>query len=196
VFGPLGVMGLFIFGLFTLILGVRDLFSPTYLGRITPEKGARAFLGGLCGKRYKFAYACLLEADKDGLARLRPALAKFDVAAKTCSFSIYEGFRDYWKGLLHYKGTQAGVGKIRLQRSAGDLAEVTAEISLNRHSTTGFLAFGILGAMLMGTRDKLQVRKLLRQVNGQWYVVNGELDSAEDRFGMGGAETEPAKAKR
>ena len=62
----------------------------------------------------------------------------------------------------------------------GDFAVVSADVKLSRSSTTGFLLLGIIGALLMGDKEKVSVSKLLRNVNGQWYVVNGELDSIED----------------
>lgn len=192
----LGIMGT-IFGSILLIcalfLGLRDLFAVKYLGRHTPEKGAKAFLGGLCNKRYRFAYYCVLDADKDQMQRLRPPLPKFGVDTGLCSFDQYAGFRDYWKNLIHKDGTSATLKSVRLERVDGDLAEVSATIKLTKHSTTGFLALGALGAALFATRESLPVKKLFRCVNGQWYAVNGELHSGEDRFGFDCRIVEPVE---
>jgi len=181
VLGVLGGVGAVVLPIFALIFFINDLTVPSFQGRITPEKGLKAFLRGLCAKRYKFGYACVLEGDKDALVRLRPAVPKLGVVREEFDFSSSEGFKAYWKGLLHYKGTQATVSRIRLGTVQGNYAVVTAEIKLNRHSGTGFLLFGVLGAMLMGDKETLKVSKLLRRSGGQWWVVNGELDSAEDR---------------
>jgi hypothetical protein len=182
--GIFGMMFSFLFVLFTLILGLRDLFAIKYSARQTPLKGAKAFWGGLCAKRYLFAYHCILEADKDESLRLRPAIPKFGVLAESCCFDQFEGFRDYWKNLLHKAGTQAAVTKLKVVRTQGDFAEVVGELKLTKQSTTGFLVLGVIGALLFATRDSMPVKKLFRQIDGQWYAVNGELDSGEDRFGL------------
>ena len=176
------IIGIFAAAL-TLIFGVRDLFAVKYFGRTTPLKGAKAFWGRLCRKCYLFAYHCVLDADKDESLRLRPAMPKFGLDSDSFCFDKFEGFRDYWKA-LHYKGTQASVRKIRIERVEGDLAEVSGEIKLTRQSTTGFLALGVIGALAFATNDTVSVKKLFRRVDGQWYAVNGEFDSGEDRFGF------------
>ncbi len=141
-------------------------------------------MGALCASRYLFAYYCILDADKDDSPRLRPALPTFNVAADTFTFDEYEGFRDYWKPLLHKGGAQAVVRNIRLVRTEGDYAEVSADLKLAQHSAIGFHALGVLGALMFAKRESLTVKKLFRLLDGQWYAVNGELDSGEDRFGL------------
>ncbi len=167
---------------------MRDLLAAKYFGRRTPLKGAKAFLGGLCAKRYRFAYYCLLDADKDESLRLRPALPKFGVEAESFSFERFEGFKTYWKNLLHKGGAQTKLSNLRVVRTEGDLALVSANLKLTRQ-LTGVLTLGLIGALLFTDRDTLAVKKLFRRVNGQWYAVNGEIDSGEDRFGLASQAT-------
>lgn len=180
--GPLGILFGIIPALFALVFVPRDLFRVKYFGRLTPVKGARAFLSGLCTKRYRFAYYCVLDADKDDLRRLRPAVPMLGLDAESYCFRRFEGFRDYWKSLLENRQTPASVLKLRLVQIEGDLAEVSAEIVLTEHAT-GVLSLGSL-AKVLGNCETLNVKKLFRRVDGQWYAVNGELDSGEDRFGF------------
>ncbi len=142
--GPVGMIFGIICGVVALILVVRDLLAIKYFGRRTPLKGAKAFLGGLSAKRYRFAYYCLLDADKDESLRLRPALPKFGVEAESFSFEQFEGFKTYWKNLLHKGGTQATLSNLRVVRTEGDLALVSANLKLTRQSTGGFLALGVI----------------------------------------------------
>ncbi len=179
----LAVIGLtvaFIAGICALMGFANDMGTPSGSQRTTPEKGLKAFLRSMCFKRYNYAYACLLDGDKDDLGRVRPKLEKFGKKGPDCSFATYNGFRDYWSGLLRHKSSQPSVGRISLVDSKGEFATVSAQVKLTRSSTTGSLLLGIIGALLMGDKEKVTVTKLLRKVDGQWYVVNGELESAED----------------
>jgi hypothetical protein len=179
--GPLGAMVSIIVGLIALISLARDLMVPSAMSRTTPLRGAKAFIRAVCDKRYRYAYACLLDADKDGLVRKRPALLDMGVKSGGFEFSSYRGFRDYWKGLLHHRGCTATASRFKVVEATDRFAVVSATINLNRSSGLGFLLLGILGAMLMAKKETLSVSKLLREADGQWCVVNGELDSAEDR---------------
>jgi hypothetical protein len=181
VLAPLGMTIFIIAGVLLVVSLINDLMMPSIHGRTTPEKGTKAFLRGLCAKRYKFAYACLLPPEKDELVRLRPPLEKLKVRKGKFAFGDYRGFRDYWKGLLHSGGVTATVSRIKAREVRGDFARVSAVITLKKHSTTGFLLFGAIGAMMMGDKEVIAVSKLLRRIDGQWWVVNGELQSAEDQ---------------
>ena len=187
--GPVGMIFGIICGVVALILVVRDLLAIKYFGRRTPLKGAKAFLGGLSAKRYRFAYYCLLDADKDESLRLRPALPKFGVEAESFSFEQFEGFKTYWKNLLHKGGTrshpQQPPGRPHGRRSCPGLSESQTDPAIDRR----FLALGVIEASLFADRDTLAVKKLFRRVNGQWYAVNGEIDSGEDRFGLASQAT-------
>ena len=44
--------------------------------------------------------------------------------------------------------------------------------------------------------EQREVARPVRRVGEQWCVVNGELDSAEDRCGLGAGEMEPARPVR
>jgi hypothetical protein len=170
-------------GLILFILLIRNLMMVSSAGRTTPEKGMSAFLKSLCARRFSFAYACLLEGDKDDLERVREPIASVEVREGHFTFSRLKGFKDYWKGIVHGDLTtsrSASVSRIRLVETKGDYATVSAVINMTLHSTSGFLLLGVLGAALMAQREAVAVTKLLRKVDGLWYVVNGEIESPED----------------
>jgi hypothetical protein len=180
---------LFIALICTMMALVNDLRTPSAGARTTPVAGLAAFLQSVRLKRYAYAYSCLLDGDKDSLARERKAVPELNVSSSRYDFSRLDGFTGYWQGLLSSGGgytRYSSVGGLAEVTRKGDFALVRARVKVQGYPSAaiaaillGFLPFLII-ILVLTKRRTFDVTKLLRQVEGQWYVVNGELTSPED----------------
>jgi len=189
-FGVLGVVALIILGIGVLVAFANDMQMLFYSKRNSPEKGLKAFLHSIRMGRYACAYACLLDGDKDELERYRRAIPSVSVPEGRFSLATLEGFRSYWKGLTRPGGAymrRAVLSDFAVVGTVGEYARVKVSVKIEAYPwplllclPLALLPVAIIIAVIT-KRETLTTTKLLRRVNGQWWVVNGELDSAEDR---------------
>lgn len=177
----------------TLVAFLNDMKTPCASARTTPVAGIKAFLQSLRVGRFDYAYACLLSSDKDSTERRRKAFEDLKVKAGTFSFAELSGFKAYWKNLTRTSGgctRRMAVSSFSVEKEEGDWALVRVSAKLQAYPSAIVIAviFGLPGIVIaciliavMTKRETVEITKLLRKVNGQWYVVNGELESAEDR---------------
>ncbi len=179
-------------GLCTLVGMVNDFKTPPANARTTPVAGMRAFVQSLRLGRFKYAYACLLGGERDGVSRTRKAMDTIKVNRGRFSFSSLAGFKNYWKGLARPGGGQSRrmiISSVSREKEEGDWALVRAEVRFETYPTAviacvllgvpGIILGGLL-ALALTKRESCSLLKLMRRVNGQWCVVNGEVDSGED----------------
>jgi hypothetical protein len=185
-----GITGMFVFGICFLVAFANDCSVPSSRGRRTPVKGLKAFLGAIRVGRYKYAYACLLEGDKDDAERVRRAISEVSVDGGSYSFKNLAGFKEYWRTMTHASGMsmrRAKLSGLREVSVSGDYAVVSASVTIESYPwlLLVFLPLALIPVALVISlitkRETVNVSKLLRRVGNQWYVVNGELDSPEDR---------------
>ncbi len=185
----ISVISLILFGIAFLVLGITDLTIPSRVGRTTPARGLSAFLKSIKIGRFQYAYACVLDGDKDDLTRTRKARDAVRIEGGSFSFGALDGFKKYWTGIARSGGGQSRqmiISKIKTIREEGDFALVNAEVKVQSYPSA--IIFTVLITILLTAvliavltkRETLQVTKLMRRVDGQWYVVNGELESPED----------------
>jgi len=186
----LGIMPMIISGVCFLVALINDCTVPSSSARKTPVKGLKAFLGAIRVGRYKYAYACLLDGDKDDLTRTRRPIHEVKVERGEFNFKSLEGFKRYWKGLAGASGAymrRVSLSGFSEEQVNGDCAVVSASVKIESYPWPLLigLPFALVPVaiviMLVTKRETVGVSKLLRKVNGQWCVVNGELDSLEDR---------------
>lgn len=186
----LGVIFGIICGIAFLVFLGGDLSVPALSKRLTPEKGMAAFIKGLAAGRHEHAYACLLEGDKDALERTRRAIPEVRVSEAHYSFATLEGFKSYWKGICRASGGYSRrmvISRIAAVETKANYALVRATGRLESYPLLALLgAIGgiiplIIVVLITTKRQEMEMVKLLRKVGDQWCVVNGELDSPEDR---------------
>ncbi len=185
----LGITFTFLFGIILLVVFVIDLSVPSADKRTSPGLGLKTFLGALRMGRYGLAYACLLDGDKDSLERARQPIELVKVWGGNFVFSDLAGFKQYWKGLCHAGGGQNRrlvVTNVREEKVGSNYALVSAKVRIESYPSAVLwtIILSVLLALIlvlaMTKRQEITVTKLMRQVGGQWYVVNGELSSVED----------------
>jgi ribosomal protein L37AE/L43A len=191
-----------IFGIATLVFLGNDLLIPSASARNTPERGFKAFLHSVRIARFGYAYACVLEGDKDDTKREVVKMDKVQLDYSPYSFANLKGFKQYWKGICRASRGQSRrmtISKVRLEQLEGEYALVSAQVQL--HSYPSLLALlillnfiiAVIVIMAMTKHEKIVLTKLLRKVDGQWYVVNGELLSGEDRFQISSTDVPEAR---
>jgi hypothetical protein len=189
VFTVLGAIFGIICGLAFLAWLIDDLTVPALHRRLTPEKGTSAFFKAIACGRMQHAYACLLDGDKDRTERTRSAISEVKVASGRYPFDDPRGFRDYWAGLCRNSGGYSRrmvISRIVLVKSEGDHAQVRVAGRIESYPLLALL--GVFGGLILGlilvvvttTKRDFETTKLLRKVDDQWWMVNGELDSPED----------------
>ena len=151
-------------------------------GERRPRKGPRRFGAPL---RVAISFRLLLhsDADKDDSPRLRPALPTLDVAADTFTFDEYEGFRDYWKPLLH-KGAHRPSANIRLVRTEGRLCRSVGRPQAGPALRHRFSCARCTGALMRQARvaDRQEALSPPRRPMGTRLTENSI--PVEDRFGL------------
>ncbi len=188
----LTVIGVGGFTVTTIILVLRlaiDIRIPSAGSRNTPALGLAAFLLALKTGRFRYAYACLLDGDKDGTVRTRPGFQTVEVQVGVFAFATLEGFRGYWQGVMHSSMDMtrtANIKDVRILDAKDDFAVVSAEVEIRAypawvgHTMHGSLLAPLILAIRLTKRETVRMTKLMRCVHQQWYVVNGEIDSLED----------------
>jgi hypothetical protein len=176
-----------------LVALINDVRTPSADARTTPDAGFKAFMHSVRIGRFKYAYACLLDGEKDGTKRKRKGFATLKLSPATFSFATYDGFKRYWKELVRPSAGQSrsmGFSSVAVEKQEGDWALVRAQATFKAYPSGLIILviFGVPGILLalilvaaLTKRARLSVIKLMRRVGNQWYVVNGELDSPEDR---------------
>jgi hypothetical protein len=162
---------------------VDDLMLPAATARTSPREGLKAFLQALKLKRYAYAYNCLLPGEKNKRMRRRYAVQVTGTGSGKFTFAELKGFRGYWGPIFNPTSAETSMqfSEVKLVAETGDFAVVKAKLSASRKA--GGIGGGLLGAALRGLMAKgqdIEIAKLLRCVEGQWYLVNGELFSPED----------------
>jgi len=188
--GVLGVISLIILGICLLVAFINDMQMMACSHRKTPEKALKAFMYSLARGKYECAYACLLDGDKDELERVRRSIPNVSVSEARVSFADCTGFMTYWKELLRPTGLQmrrAVLSNFRLVRTQGDYAVASVAIKIESYPWPLLLALPLallpvaIVISVITKRETFEVSKLLRKAEDKWYLVNGELDSMEDR---------------
>ncbi len=186
----LGVVFGIISGIAFLVWLGGDLSVPPLARRITPEKGMASFIKAIASGRLSHAYACLLGVEKDQTERFRPEIPEVKVVSDAWSFANLDGFTQYWRGICRSSGGYSRrmvISRVVSVRTEGDFALVRAVGRIESYPLLALL--GLLGGLLpliiivlvATKKHSVEITKLLRRVDGQWWVVNGELDSPEDR---------------
>jgi len=162
---------------------VDDLALPSASGRTDPARGMKAFLQALKLKRYSYAYNCLLPGERNNRPRRRYAVQTIGTRSGKFSFADLRGFRAYWHPLFHPASAEAAMdfSDLEVVHQGEDFAVVAAKLSATREA--GGWGGGLLGfavRRLMSKEQEVKIGKLLRRVDGQWYLVNGEVFGPED----------------
>jgi hypothetical protein len=186
------ISGAFTF-LFLLVCLGLDLATAPPRGRATPERAVRAFYGAIRRQLYGRAYACLSPLDRTADPRHTPSVPAIEIRPEAFGFDRIKTFKKYWRSTagtatsitgwhrsLRYKvlevtplGPGTAVARVSLTLSGYPAALVLA-----------VLAIGILVLILIYALRKqhpLEVRKLLVERDGRWWMANGELGDDEDR---------------
>ncbi|HOX06860.1 MAG TPA: hypothetical protein PK280_10695 [Planctomycetota bacterium] len=172
-------------GILTLVLlayfAIGDLAWLAVRRRRTPAHALSAFVRALEIGRYEEASGCVLPGDRNPRPRLRRAIHAISLGSARCSFADAAGFRAYWRPVFTAPDSSLTLSRPQVVREEGDLAVVSAELSIRRRA--GGWGGGLLGAALrsaMAKEDEIKLTKLVRKVDGRWYLVNGEIQSPED----------------
>jgi len=177
----------------TLVAFTNDMRTPCASSRTTPLAGIRAFLHSLRLGRFAYAYACVLESDKDDNPRRRKGFGALKTNPGTFSLGQLAGFKAYWKDIVRPGGghnRRMTISSLALEQEEADWALVRIHAKLEAYPSAVLIAviFGVPGIILAVVlayattkREHLSIVKLMRRVDDQWYVLNGELDSPEDR---------------
>lgn len=150
--------------------------------RRRPGDALTAFVRAMQIGRYEDAYACVLPGDRNDRPRLRRAVQALNLGGGRSTFADPDGFRAYWHPLFSVPDSSVRLSGPRVVREQGDFAVVAAEFSATRRA--GGWGGGLIGAAVrsaMARENELGLRKLVRRVDGRWYLVNGELSSPEDQ---------------
>jgi len=158
----------------------QDAEANREWARRSPASGLRAFSRAMCNGDFEYAYQCLLPGNISSVPRTRPAISLVGLGSQRCSFDSLSGFAEYWEPVFKQQdisGNRVVVSDFGLNRQAEDVAQVTCRVKLvvagHDHASDSI-------DNRETQRDSLSLTKLLRRVDGQWYVVNGELAGPED----------------
>jgi len=180
----------------------QDTKVPAPRGRTAPEAGLRAFMSALITERYRYAHGCLVPGERDGRIRRQPEIEDFGLFGRHYEFNRLDGFRRYWRALVKPSNRSVPqwsivtVASFEVTDRDGDFAVVSCGLSIalwdwrideERHPLlkvcrySGVLMWvpwliNICTPRTLG----LHLKKLVRRIDDQWYVVNGELYSRED----------------
>ena len=175
-------MGIGLVGLVLLaFLVLADLGWVTVRHRLRPVEALAAFLSAMEIGRYDDAYACVLPGDRNDRLRVRRAVSAIRVDKIRTTFARASGFQAYWKPIFTAQDSAVSISRVELLAEQGDFAIVSANIFLS-HGTriSGLGPVGGLMSRFLANKDKITLKKLVRLVQGRWYLVNGEMRSLED----------------
>jgi len=160
---------------------IGDLFWLSVRRRRHPAAALSAFVRAMEIGRYDEAYACVLPGDHNARPRLRRAVRALNLGGARSAFADLAGFRAYWGPVFAAPDSSMSLSRPKVLQEQGDFAVVSASLSVRRRA--GGWGGGLLGEVLrsaMAEEDDLALRKLVRRVDGRWYLVNGEMQSPED----------------
>ncbi len=190
VFSGLTAAMVFMLALYHLVV---DLATPSAGRRRTPEAGLMAFFRAIRRSRFEYAWHCLIPPERlDPAERFRPEVPELDVPGRHFPLDTLEGFRRYWRPLAPEKDRIAcevqpvESSGFEMLLEDGDVA--LAKCDLTRtifDSPVPVLGPGILIRLALlwitSTTRHQEVEKLMRRIDGQWYLYSGEFSAPEDR---------------
>jgi hypothetical protein len=189
------VLGAVVFLAFKAFLR-QDLKVPGPTGRVSPTAGLRAFLYAMITGSYRYAHGCLVPGERDERTRRQPQFEDLGALGRHYEFNRLDAFRRYWHALVSPSNravtqpSYVNAAGFRVLEQRDDFALVCCHLDVllwDRHITekdypllkwAGAVKF--LLNLCIPRRRRLHLRKLLRRIDGQWYLVNGELASLED----------------
>ena len=181
--------------IFVVAYLIQDLVGPSPRQRPTPEAAAKAFYAMLKRRQYGRAWACLSPLDRTVETHATTELARLSVERKEFPFSPKKPFGKYWrkqcglddKGLGGYhkslKYEILGTRKIR-----PGVAEVHVRLRVGGYPSIVVLAVfaGVLIAVILmlvlRREETFEVRKIVHEKDGQWWIASGEFGDGEDAF--------------
>lgn len=177
-----------------LPLLMQDLSVPQPGGRTTPAKGLEAFFGAMRLGNFRYAHKCLLPVERNLTPRAIPNTEpSFQKGAGRTAFDTEAGFREYWRLIIRSSfltGRSVEVGVFGPKQEVGDFALMTCLLNVTKTNmwrallrAAVILLHNPLLHLLLSKESPtwtVETRKLMRRVDGQWYVVNGELHGPED----------------
>ena len=179
--------------IFLLIPLVNDLMTVAPSGRSTAKRGAQAFFGALARGHTRRAWACLSPVDRTDRPRALPTTVHLPAQTERFGFGTASSFRKWWRAASGVSSSIAGWHKrltykvLSVEELAPGLAVARVSVKIGGYPawTTLTVCIGLLIAviliMVLRKEDSFEVRKLLIERDGAWWMVNGELDDAEDR---------------
>jgi hypothetical protein len=182
-------LGLFM-GLYRM---AADLTLPR-VGTLTdPVRALKGFFKAVRHGRLGAAYQCLAPGERNRWPRRHPPLDLPGMKlGGAFDFSTPEGFVRYWRPLgvsSWMAGRSVKFGRWELLREEGDFALVACQVNFSSSSLSPLVAMLCLVTLVVGFvfipghktgRAQVKAVKLLRRVDGHWYVVCGEMLGPED----------------
>ncbi len=185
------VIGVFTF-LFLLICLGLDLATVPPGGRTTPERAVRAFYGALRRQLYGRAYACVSPLDRTAEPRHTPSVPALELQPAPFGFDTPKSFRKYWRSLAGSAASIAGWNRslrfkvLEVNPLGPGRAVARVSLTLSGYPSAiilAFLAIGVLVIILvyaLSKKEQIEVRKLLVERDGLWWLANGEVGDGED----------------
>lgn len=188
----------------------RDLSPPCWAACTNPKAAVRAFFNAMLVKRWRYAYALLMSAERNMRQRRRPAIETLHAEPETVSFENVESFTTYWAPLA---GSSPDVTRHcsfrawEVDRIDGEnaIARGIHRADSHRHVSDGWkgvlfvmtiacfripalffvtvplvLGVGVMAHLRSQGKAELELIKWLHRVGDHWYVVSGEIFTGED----------------
>ncbi len=179
-------LGLFIFFLPALFLGIADLAFPSPKKRKTPEAAARCYYKGIQQRRWKVCWAALSPAGR-GRHVTVPSIPDMKTVADDVDLTEPKAIKQYWKRIVLSSPTPFGMGRRILRvnvvpqgQIAPHLARVRIDLVVEYYPQWVFL-FVLVGALVavllyavLRRQRNLTFDVLLVEHKSQWWVLTGE----------------------